>query len=106
MGRLGTYGFSNDNSGTMIQHDATTNGGIGMNVNLKNLRDLTLQILRQDASSRLPEYMGRAMRLQGVKALEIKKDVGQGVAGGIAVPDCHDVGAQFAAKVGTLLEGR
>ena len=100
-----TYRFPNHNPGPVIQHDPAAERRVGMNVNLKDLRDLRLQVLRQHLPSRIPQHGGGPVRLEGVKSLEIQKDVRQRVAGGIAVADGQHVGAQAAAKGGTGLEG-
>lgn len=89
----------------MVQHDSAAERRVGMNVDLKRLRDLALQVRRQHVTARVPQDGGRAVRLQRVKTFEVQEHVRERVAGRIAVADGHDVGAEAAAKLAALLQG-
>jgi hypothetical protein len=55
------------------RNNVPAHGSIWMNVDLKYLRDLRLQELRQDKFARIPQAVCHSVRLQCVKALEIQK---------------------------------
>ena len=88
----------------MVEHDATAERGVRVDVDLEDLRDLRLQVLRQNVSTGIPQNAGRPVRLQRVESLKVQKDVGQRVAGRIAVADGHHVGSEIASERRTGLQ--
>ena len=98
-------GLAHDDARAMIEHDATPQRGIGMDIDLAPLGHLALQMMRQDPAVRPPEMMRGPMRLQGMKALEVEKDVGETGAGRVAIAYGEDVGAEVAAEGDVAVEG-
>ena len=71
-----------------------------MNINLKILRHLTLQIMRQRSPPRRPKKVGHPVRLERMKALKMQKYVRKTRTRRIPIAYGHDIGAQVAAEGG------
>lgn len=67
--------FAYHNAGSMIQHNSTAKCRVRVQVDLKYLRDLTLQILRQYLPTTVPQFAGNPMRLQCMESFEIKEHI-------------------------------
>ena len=73
---------------------------VGMDVGLERRRGAALQIEREVLAVPVPKPMGEAMGLDGVEALEVEHRLDEARAGGIAVEDRDDVGAEGLGEVG------
>lgn len=104
--KFNTYRLSNDDTRPVVEHDPAANGRVRMNVDLKDLRHLRLQVLRQHLAARIPQHVRGPVRLQRVKAFKVQKHVGQCVTGRVAVAHRHDIRPQFAPRGRTVLQRR
>ena len=78
----------------MIEEDALADPRGRMDVRAEDRRRPALQIKREILAAALPQAMREAMRLDRVEALEIKQRLDKARAGGIAVEDGHQIGAE------------
>mmetsp|Transcript_32192 Transcript_32192/g.64080 ORF Transcript_32192/g.64080 Transcript_32192/m.64080 type:complete len:108 (-) Transcript_32192:49-372(-) len=77
--------FPNHYSGTVIEHDSTSECGIGMDVDLEILRDLALEVVGEDSTTTFPQVVCHAIGLEGVESFEVEKHVREACAGWVAV---------------------
>ena len=90
-------GRADDDSRRMVEENALADHSGGVDVDLKDFGRAALQVEREIAPSGLPQGMGEAVRLEGMKALEVKQRLDEPRAGGIAVEYGHGVGPERLA---------
>ena len=78
--------------------------GRRIDVDGKDARALALQVEREVAPALLQQLVGEAMRDEGVEALEVEQRLDVAAAGGIAVVDGREIGAEGPAELGAIGE--
>ena len=85
-------GLSDDDARAMIDQNPVADAGRGMDIDGKDLRDTVLQEQGQRFALLLPEPVGDAVRLQGLKPFEVQKGLRIGFGRRIAFLDGPQVG--------------
>ena len=84
----------------MINENTTSNRRVGVDINLKDLRDLRLDKEGQQFLALFPQPVRHSITLQCMKALEIQEYIRQTSTSRITFSDRHDICAQRAAQDG------
>src|SRR5438128_2115510 len=102
---LDDRGLAHHEAGCMIEEDAATDPGIGMDIALEDCRGAALQVKGEVPAAVTPQPMRKAMGLDGMKALEIKYRLKETVGGGIAVHQRRDICAKRRPDRGLFFDG-
>ena len=94
--------LADDDAGAVVEHDADADPGGRIDVHGEDARALALQVEREVAPALLQQLVGEAMRDERVEALEVEQRLDVARAGGIAVVDGGQVGAERAAELGVI----
>ena len=82
----------------VVEEDAATDPGRRMNIGLEHLRRPALEIEREILPVLAPQPMREPVGLDGVEAFEVQQRLERPGAGGIAVHDRADIGAESFAE--------
>ena len=96
--------LADDDAGAVVEHDADADLGGGIDVDGKDARALALQVEREVAPALLQQLVGEAVRDEGVEALEVEQRLDVAAAGGIAIVDGGEIGAEGPAELGAIGE--
>ena len=97
-------GFTDHEAGGVVEENAAANPRGRMDIALEHRRRPALQVVGEIPTPFVPEPMGEAMRLDCVKALEVKDRLEKAVGRRIAVEGRNDVSAKGRADRSIVIE--
>ena len=101
---LDDRGLAHHEAGCMIEEDAATDPGIGMDIALEDCRGAALQAKGEVPAAFTSQPMRKAMGLDGMKAFEVEQRIDEPRRRGVAVEHRHQIGAERVADIGIVAE--